>query len=83
MKQFNEQKTVCSQFPFYSLDTDEFLKMMSKSVSIQFSQTNLKSEKTQLRDLLEENDKIKSLAMDLKEDLKAVNENLKYIESEK
>ena len=56
---------------------------MSKSVSIQFSQANLKSEKTKLRDLLEENDKIKSLTMDLKENLKAVNENLKHIESEK
>ena len=83
MKQFNEQKTVCSQFPFYSLDTDGFRKMMSKSVSIQFSQTNLKSEKTKVRDLLEENDKMTLLTMDLKEDLKAVNENLKHTESEK
>ena len=57
--------------------------LLNLFVSIQFSQTNLKSEKTKLRDLLEENDKIKSLTMDLKEDLKAVNENLKNIESEK
>ena len=56
---------------------------MSKSVSTRFSQTNIKSEKTKLRDRLEENDKIKSLTMDLKEDLKAVNKNLKHIEREK
>ena len=73
MKQFNEQKTVCSQFSIYSLKTDEFRRVMSKSVSIQFSQTNLKSEKTKLRVLLEENDKMKSLTMDLKEELTVVN----------
>ena len=62
----------------------DFEKMMSKSVSIQFSQTNIKSEKTKVRDLLEENDKMTLLTMDLKEEaLKAVNENLKHTESEK
>ena len=64
----------------YSLDTDEFRKVMSKSVSIQFSQTNFKSEKTKLRVLLEENDKMKSLTMDLKEELNVVNENMKHVE---
>ena len=50
MKAFNERKSVCSLFPFATLDNSEIQEMTSKTVSVQLS----KSEKQTLKGFQEE-----------------------------
>ena len=58
MKKFNEQKTVCSEFPFYSLDNEEIQEAAPKQNTVQKLKTvhfyisklkNLQQENTQLK----------------------------------
>ena len=50
---------------------------MTRPVSVHFPQTTSKSDKIKLCDIQEENDKLKSLTVDLREDLTTMNETLK------
>ena len=82
MKQFNEQKTVCSQFPFALVDNDEIQKMVTRSLS----QTNSKSDKIKSyniqEEFSEENNKLNSLIAGLKDNLRTMNEQLSHTQSE-
>ena len=82
MKQFNEQKTVCSQFPFALVDNDEIQKMVTRSLS----QTNSRSDKIKSyniqEEFSEENNKLNSLIAGLKDNLRTMNEQLSHTQSE-
>ena len=53
MKQFNQQKTVCSVFPFYQLENDDIQNMVTQPTPVQFSKTNSSLEKTKMCNLQE------------------------------
>ena len=76
MKQFNQQKTVCSVFPFYQLENDDIQNMVTRPTPVQFSKTNPSLEKTKMCNLQEENDKLTLLNTELKDKLKTINETL-------
>ena len=71
MKQFNKQKTVCSIFPFYSLENEDIKNMVTP---IQISQNNSKSDKIKICNLQEENRQLKVSTTELKDNLKTLNE---------
>ena len=71
MKQFNQQKTVCSVFPFYSLENEDIKNMVTP---IQNSQNNSKSDKMKICNLQEENRQLKVSTMELKDNCKTLNE---------
>ena len=81
MKHFIEQKTVCSQFPFSSLDNNEIQKMVTQPVLDNFSKATSKTENSKLCELQTENQKLGSLIVALTDDLKTANEKLKHKES--
>ena len=76
MKQFNQQKTVCSVFPFYQLENDDIQNMVTQPTPVQFSKTNSSLEKTKMCNLQEENDKLNLLNTELKDQLRTINEKL-------
>ena len=82
MKQFNQQKTICSVFPFYSLENNEIQNMVTRPAPVQYSQTNSKLDKVKICNILQENEKLKSLNMELKDNLKTLNGNLVRVNSE-
>ena len=81
MKYFLEQKTVCLQFPFSSLDNNEIQKMVTQPVLDNFSKAKSKTENNKLCELQTENQKLESLIVALTDDLKTANEKLKHKES--
>ena len=81
MKHFIEQKTVCLQFPFSSLDNNEIQKMVTQPVLDNFLKAKSKTENNKLRDLQTENHRLDSLIVALTDDLKTANEKLKHKES--
>ena len=82
MKQFNEQKTVCSMFPFYSLENEDIQNMVTQPAPVHFKQTNSKLENVKICNILQENEKLKSLNMELKDTLKTMNGNIVRANSE-
>ena len=81
MKHFIEQKTVCSQFPFSSLDNNEIKKTVSQPVLDNFSKAKSKTENNKLSELQTENHRLDSLIEALTDDLKIANKKLKHKES--
>ena len=81
MKHFIEQKTVCSLFPFSSLDNNEIQKMVTQPVLNNFAKTKSKTENNKLSELQTENQKLDLLVAALTDDLKTANEKLKHKES--
>ena len=79
MKQFNEQKTVCSAFPFYSLENDEIKNMVT---SDKCSQTTSKADQTKIFNLHEENVQLRTEILELKCQIRTVNEKLACMDSE-
>ena len=79
MKQFNEQKTVCSAFPFYSLENDEIKIMVT---SDKCSQTTSKADQMKIFNLQEENVQLRTEITELKGQIRTVNEKLAYMDSE-
>ena len=75
MKQFNEQKTVCSMFPFYSLENEDIQNILTQPAPVHFKQTNSKLDKLKNCDILQENEKLKSLNMELNDNFKTLHEN--------
>ena len=83
MKQFNEQKTVCSQFPLSSVDNDGIQKMVTRTISQRNSKLDkIKSHNIQ-EEFAEENDKLNSLIAGLKDNLTTMNEQFSHTQSEK
>ena len=78
MKAFNERKSVCSLFPFATLDNSEIQEMTSKTVSVQLS----KSEMQTLKGFQEELSTLNSSITVYKDDLKTANDKLKLTESQ-
>ena len=76
MKQFNQQKTVCSVFPFYQLENDDIQNMVTQPTPVQFSKTNSRVEKTKMCNPQDENDKLNLLNKELKDQLRTINEKL-------
>ena len=81
MKHFIEQKTVCSLFPFSSLDNNEIQNMVTQPVLYNFSKAKSKTENNKLSELQTENQKLDLLVAALTDDLKTANEKLKHKES--
>ena len=81
IKHFIEQKTVCSQFPFSSLDNNEIQKMVTQPVLDNFSKAKSKTENNKLSELQTKIHKLDSLIAALTDDLKIANEKLKHKES--
>ena len=77
----HEQKTVCSLFPFSSLDNNEIQKMVTQPVLNNFANAKSKTENNKLRELQTENQKLNLLVAALTNDLKTANEKLKHKES--
>ena len=75
MKQFNEQKTVCSAFPFYFLENDELKNMVT-------SQTTSKADQTKIFNQQEENVQLRTEISKLKYQIRTVNEKLACMDSE-
>ena len=76
MKQFNQQKMVCSVFPFYQQENDDIQNMVTQPTPVQFSKTNSSLEKTKMCNLQEENNKLNLFNTELKDKLRTINEKL-------
>ena len=82
MKQFNQQKTECSVFPFYSLENNEIQNMVARPAPVHYSQTNSKLEKVKFCNILQEHERLKLLNMELKDNFMTLNKNLVRANSE-
>ena len=82
MKRFNEQKTVCANFPYSSLDNDEIRAMSSKQVQTQSLKLG-RSNNSKLKESQEENNRLNVLISQLTENIRLVTEKVKIIEHEK
>ena len=63
MKKFNEQKTVCSVFPFDSLENDEIKNMVT---SDKCTQTTSKADQMKMFNSQEENEQLRTEITELK-----------------
>ena len=71
MKEFNEQKTVCATFPFYSLENEDFKSMVTLN---KFSQNISKVDHMKMCNLQNENGQLKTEIAQLKGQLTSMNE---------
>ena len=71
MKEFNEQKTVCATFPFYSLENEDFKNMVTLT---KFSQNTSKADHMKMGNLQNENGQLKSEIAQLKGQLSLMDE---------
>ena len=82
MKQFNEHKTVCSVFPFYSLENNEIQNMVTRPVPVKIQQRTSKAEKTHVCKIQEEYEKVLCENSKLQSELKGIQNELKSLKTE-